>query len=178
MNTNTLAPLGTLFYGNDKISAATQAYGTHKYGRPDLAAAEAIAAGLVPKPIPKTLADTFTPLETDPSGGSLNAPGKKGDANKIQAWLCLSGFSRALREVAKVTTLGAQKYTPNGWATVPNGSERYMEAFGRHLLDLGEGKVFDDGPGGLGSDVYHKASLVWNLLASLELELRAKKWHR
>ena len=49
-----------------------------------------------------------------------------------------------------------------------------MEAFGRHALSLGQGKVFDDGPKGLGPDVYHKAQMIWNLLASLELELREK----
>jgi len=116
-----------------------------------------------------TLSELVKP-ESDPSGGSLNAPGKKGDAGKIQAWLFMSGFSRALREVAKVTTVGAQKYTRGGWETVPNGSERYMEAFGRHLFDLGSGQVFDNALGGTGC--YHKANMIWNLLASLELDLR------
>lgn len=109
--------------------------------------------------------------EYDPSGGSLNQPGKKADGGKNQAWLFTSGFSRALREVAKITSLGAQKYTRGGWESVPNGSERYMEAFGRHMFDLGEGKIFDTD---LGPDVYNKASMIWNLLASLELDLREK----
>jgi hypothetical protein len=110
-------------------------------------------------------------LETDPSGGSLNEPGKKADAGKDLPWLFQTGFANALAEVVKVTTLGARKYTPNGWATVPNGSDRYMEGFARHTSYLARGEVFDNGPGGIGT--YHKAQMIWNLLASLELELRA-----
>jgi hypothetical protein len=120
----------------------------------------------------------ITPLatkhkEVDPHGISPNQPGAKLDSGKVLPWLCLSGFSKAFREVSEVTTAGAKKYTPNGWATVPNGVDRYMEAFGRHMLDLGEGKVFDDGPGGTGRR--HKAQMAWNLLASLELELRQEE---
>lgn len=108
--------------------------------------------------------------EVDPHGMDAHAPGAKLDAGKLRPWLCISGFSRALEAVADVTTKGAVKYTPNGWAQVPNGEERYMEAFGRHLLALGRGEVMDDGPNGTGCR--HKAQMIWNLLASLELELR------
>lgn len=114
----------------------------------------------------------FPSLEADPTGGSLNEPGKKADANKVLPWLFFSGFANALEETAKVTTLGAKKYTPGGWATVPGGVERYMEAAMRHMVALGKGKVLDDGIGGLGV-TYHKAQVAWNILASLELELRA-----
>lgn len=113
-------------------------------------------------------------LEQDPSGKPPNEVGAKLDAGKIRPWLCVSGFSRALNEVALVTTKGAEKYTPNGWAEVPNGAERYMDAFGRHLLAYGSGEIFDNGPKGLGPDIYHKAQMIWNLLASFELELREK----
>lgn len=113
------------------------------------------------------------PFEADPSGGSLNEPGKKADAGKVLPWLCLSGFANALEKVAEVTTLGAKKYTPGGWAEVPNGPERYMEAAVRHLIYLGQGEKFDDGPGGIGT--LHKAQIAWNILASLELELREEK---
>lgn len=108
--------------------------------------------------------------EADPHGKAANEPGAKLDNGKLQPWLCIAGFSRALAEVAQVTTFGARKYTPNGWVTVPNGQERYMEAFGRHMLALGEGKIVDDGLGGTGC--LHKAQMIWNLLASLELDLR------
>lgn len=113
--------------------------------------------------------------ENDPNGRNPNEPGAKLDSGKVRPWLCISGFSRALEEVAKVTTKGAEKYTPNGWCEVPNGEERYMEAFGRHLLEYGKGEKFDNSPKGLGPDIYHKAQMIWNLLASLELELRNGK---
>lgn len=112
-------------------------------------------------------------LEHDPNGLAANAPGAKLDAGKNRVWLCVAGFSRALDAVAQVTTAGAVKYSPNGWMHVDNGVERYMDAFGRHMVDLGKGKVFDDGPKGTGAR--HKAQMIWNLLASLELELRAEE---
>lgn len=130
--------------------------------------AEAI---LTPDQVEKLRKDTGA-LESDPSGKNPHAPGAKLDAGKVRPWLFYSGFARALNEVARVTTKGAEKYTPNGWAQVDNGVERYMEAFGRHMVELGKGEVFDNGPKGLGPDIYHKAQMIWNLLASLELELR------
>ena len=111
-------------------------------------------------------------LETDPNGKPLNTPGAKADAGKLKPWLMMAGFSRALELVSEVTTKGAEKYTPNGWAEVPNGIERYMEGFGRHLLKLGQGEIYDNGPNGIGTK--HKAQMIWNLLASLELEEREK----
>lgn len=108
--------------------------------------------------------------EKDPHGKDLNSPGAKADAGKDRVWLFLAGFSNALEEVARVTTVGANKYTPDGWVDVPDGSNRYMDAFGRHLLALGQGNIVDDGPKGTGC--LHKAQMIWNLLASLELELR------
>ncbi|OQB10747.1 MAG: hypothetical protein BWY21_00031 [Parcubacteria group bacterium ADurb.Bin216] len=109
-------------------------------------------------------------LEKDPHGLDLNSPGAKADAGKNRVWLFMAGFSRALEEVSKVTTIGANKYTPNGWVDVPDGQARYMDAFGRHMLKLGSGELMDDGPTGTGC--YHKAQMIWNLLAAFELELR------
>ena len=112
--------------------------------------------------------------EADPLGLDQHAPGAKLDAGKVMPWLCISGFSRALMAVADVTTKGARKYTPNGWASVPNGQHKYMEAFARHALALGRGEEVD-----ADTQCLHKAQMVWNLLASLELELRqADDWQR
>lgn len=105
--------------------------------------------------------------ERDPYGIDPHSPGAKLDADKNLPWLMISGFAHALSEVADVTTKGAIKYTPNGWASVPNGSSRYMEAFGRHALKLGTGEIRDADTGCL-----HKAQMIWGLLASLELDLR------
>lgn len=108
--------------------------------------------------------------ERDPHGISPHTSGAKLDHGKNQVWLCVSGFSNALSHVAEVTTKGAVKYTPNGWMDVPDGEQRYMEAFGRHMLALGSGEKVDKDTGAL-----HKAQMIWNLLASLELELRKEK---
>lgn len=105
--------------------------------------------------------------EADPNGLDPHAPGAKLDAGKLLPWLCLSGFANALAAVADVTTKGARKYTPNGWTKVENGPERYMEAFGRHTLALAKGEAID-----ADTQCLHKAQMIWNLLASLELELR------
>lgn len=107
--------------------------------------------------------------EFDPGGLSPDVPGAKLDGGKPLPWLCISGFSRAIGEVSAVTTKGAAKYTPNGWMTVPGGEQRYMEAFGRHMLALGAGEIVDADTG-----CRHKAQMIWNLLASLELEIRAE----
>lgn len=110
--------------------------------------------------------------EQDPNGMDQHAPGAKLDGGKPMPWLCISGFSRALQAVADVATKGARKYTPNGWTHVPDGEGRYMEAFGRHMLALGRGEQIDTDTGCL-----HKAQMAWNILASLELELRAaEQW--
>ena len=104
--------------------------------------------------------------ELDPSGIDQHTPGAKLDAGKVLPWLMISGFSRALAAVSDVTTKGATKYTPNGWKTVPDGEARYMEAFARHMLAFGRGEEYDADTGCL-----HKSQMIWNLLASLELEL-------
>lgn len=111
-------------------------------------------------------------LEADPTGRDPHAPGAKLDAGKPLVWLCLSGFANALHAVADVTTKGAIKYTPNGWKDVPNGRDRYMEAFARHMLELGAGNLIDEDTG-----CHHKAQMAWNLLASLELEIREALRH-
>jgi hypothetical protein len=119
---------------------------------------------------------TVSPIKTnsmpeqDPHGKDPNSPGAKLDLGKNRVWLFTAGFANALEEVARVTTKGAEKYTPNGWVEVPNGIERYMDAFGRHMMKLGKGEIID-----LDTGCYHKAQMIWNLLASLELELREKK---
>lgn len=105
-------------------------------------------------------------VERDPHGTPANQPGAKLDGGKTLTWTFLSGFANALDEVAKVTTAGATKYTPNGWMKVPDGESRYMEAFARHAVELGKGFTTDEDTGCM-----HKAQMIWNLLASLELEL-------
>jgi Domain of unknown function (DUF5664) len=128
---------------------------------------------LVEETTAKSPKGLITILETDPNGKPLNSPGAKADSGKLRPWLVLSAFSNALEEVSKVGTAGAKKYTDNGWVTVPDAENRYMDAFGRHLLKLGSGEVYDTGEGGIGTK--HIAQMIWNLLAVLELQERNEK---
>ena len=107
--------------------------------------------------------------EQDPTGRDPKQPGAKLDAGKNRAWLCISGFSRAIGAVAEVTTRGAEKYSPGGWREVPNGEERYLDAAMRHMLSEGGGERFDSDTG-----CAHLAQTIWNLLAALELRLQAQ----
>lgn len=106
--------------------------------------------------------------EHDPHGTPPNQPGAKLDAGKTRAGLVLGDFARALEQVARVGTFGAQKYTDHGWLSVPNGYERYTDALLRHFLSEHQGETNDPQTG-----LPHAAHMAWNALARLELLLRA-----
>jgi Domain of unknown function (DUF5664) len=117
---------------------------------------------------PKNLMNArFNLLEIDPNGRSANEPGSKLDAGKNRLGLIFNGFSLALQEVGKVGTFGANKYTANGWQSVPNGVERYTDAMYRHLMKEAAGEAIDPDSGTM-----HAAQAAWNCLAVLELKLR------
>lgn len=103
--------------------------------------------------------------EFDPNGTNPHLPGAKLDGGKIRADLLLD-FKNALKEVAKVSTFGANKYTEGGWITVPEGEKRYKAALLRHLFEDGT-----DPDSGLD----HFAHLAWNALAVLELKIRRER---
>lgn len=105
--------------------------------------------------------------ERDPNGISPNTPGAKLDAGKNRVGLVLLGFSRALQEVSKVGTYGADKYTDDGWMSVPDGERRYTDAMLRHVLKEGAGERIDADTG-----LRHAAHAAWNALARLDLMLR------
>ena len=136
--------------------------------------------------------------ELDPNQKDPHQKGAKLDAGKPRVALCLLGYidalrhlvgaaddvsdlivlglaakrwPRALEDVAAVTTAGALKYTPGGWAEVDDGVNRYADAWGRHLLAVGRGELFDDGKGGTGC--LHVSQMAWNLLSALTLAIRA-----
>lgn len=108
--------------------------------------------------------------ETDPNGKSLNEPGAKGDAGKVRPALVLGDFARALVAVAEVGTYGAKKYSDAGWLQVPDGIKRYDEAMMRHWLKEKSGEVADPETG-----LLHLSHACWNMLARLDLMLRAKE---
>jgi hypothetical protein len=69
----------------------------------------------------------------------------------------------ALTGLAEVLTFGAQKYTPNGWQTVPNGEQRYMDALLRHYCSYRSGEINDpeSGLSHLKHMLTNIAFLVW-----------------
>lgn len=111
--------------------------------------------------------ETFAQLESDPNGKKPNEAGAKLDAGKNRLGLVLCGFARALQEVGKVGTYGANKYTDNGWMEVPDGERRYTDAMLRHLLHEATGEEHDPE-----TWLHHAAHCCWNALARLDLALR------
>lgn len=115
--------------------------------------------------------DITTPvdLERDPNGADPHTPGAKLDAGKTPMRTgSLEQFPRALKAVADVSAFGAAKYTWGGWQTVPDGVQRYLDAGARHAALRATGETFD-----MDSGLRHLAQEAWNILAALELELRA-----
>ena len=94
-------------------------------------------------------------------------PGAKLDSGKIRPGLVLGGFARALREVSRVGTFGAAKYTENGWMQVERGEARYEDAQLRHWLESKIDQSHDSE-----SELLHLAHEAWNALARLDLYIR------
>lgn len=92
--------------------------------------------------------------------------GTKFDSEKPKPRLILSDMPRAILEVAKVGTFGANKYSEGNWLEVENGLKRYTDALDRHRL-YSAIEDYDQETG-----LLHAAHLAWNALARLELILR------
>ena len=107
--------------------------------------------------------------EKDPLGKQQGEPGAKLDEGKICVTRgALHYFPRAIREVARLSTIGARKYSWRGWEAVPDGINRYADALGRHELAI-EGDYTKRDPD---SGVLEAVAVAWNSLARLELILR------
>ena len=116
---------------------------------------------------PLSEGDKTLPIEMyETKSSDLHAPGVKDDSGKSRTGLMFSNFSHALLAVSEVSTYGANKYTPNGWITVPDGRNRYTDALGRHLLTSFSQKNDPE------SNLDHLAHAAWNALAILELTIR------
>lgn len=107
--------------------------------------------------------------DQDPHGKSQHEPGAKLDAGKNRLGLVLGGFSLALCQVGLIGTYGANKYTDNGWMSVPNAADRYRDALYRHLMAFEGGEECDPESG-----LKHLAHAAWNALAILELMERGR----
>jgi hypothetical protein len=116
--------------------------------------------------------------EKDPSGLGQHAHGAKLDAGKIDMSL-LTLWPRALREVCRVGTLGASKYSRGGFLGVSNGVIRYTAALLRHLFatDKYDTDPFYDTEAGLPwkGTIRHDAQVAWNALSRLEVQLREEE---
>lgn len=109
--------------------------------------------------------------DKDPNGTDQHAPGAKLDAGKAPiGTMCLGYFPNALAGVAELSAFGAKKYTPFGWAAVPNGIARYTDGLVRHLSSEMRGEYSDSE-----TELPHAYATAWNALARLELMLREKK---
>ena len=64
----------------------------------------------------------------------------------------------ALKSLAEVLTFGAEKYAPNGWQTVINAEERYLDAAMRHLESYRNGESTDPESG-----LHHLSHLLCNV---------------
>lgn len=109
-------------------------------------------------------------MEVDPNGIDIHSPGAKVDYGKVYADSILAGFPRALWGIAEVGTFGANKYSMGGWQSVEDGERRYREAAGRHRLKRQMGELVDKDSG-----LPHEYHEAWNVLAALELKLRAEE---
>lgn len=105
----------------------------------------------------------------DMTSFGTGAEGVKDDKDKMMARLIFSYFPRSLKAVGRVSTMGAKKYKPYGWESVPDALVRYDDAMGRHYLERYIEEIDPE------SDEDHLAHIAWNALAILELKLREKK---
>jgi hypothetical protein len=76
----------------------------------------------------------------------------------------MSGCPNAIKGVAEVLTFGANKYSANGWQTVPNAVERYKDALYRHLNAYERGELVDEESG-----LSHLLHATTNLMFIIEL---------
>ena len=103
--------------------------------------------------------------EVDPNGIPSSLPGAKLDAGKVDVLKgAIRYFPEALKDVARLSEVGARKYSWQGWRAVPDGISRYGSALLRHLLHGDESIDNDTG-------LLHATAVAWNALARLELIL-------
>src|SRR3990167_3080085 len=119
--------------------------------------------GVVHGPYPERV------TEKDPNGIPSKQPGSKLDYGKIPVTQgCLHYFPRVLRELARLSQIGAKKYSWKGWKSVPDGIHRYGDALGRHELSIEDNFHRRDPDTGM----LEVIAVAWNACARAELVLR------
>lgn len=96
--------------------------------------------------------------------------GFKADQGKNRMSLVIGSFARAMLEIGKVGTFGANKYSADGWLHVEDGQTRYKDAMLRHFLADCTGDALDEESG-----LPHLAHFAWCALAMLDLRLREQE---
>jgi len=96
--------------------------------------------------------------------------GFKDDKGKNRLSLVLGTMARAIEEVGKVGTFGAQKYAADNWLKVDDAPRRYTDALFRHLLADLRGEQRDSESG-----LLHLAHTAWCALAILDLRIREQQ---
>ena len=92
--------------------------------------------------------------------------GRKFDGEKPRMYLLPP---KAIQEVAKVLTFGAQKYDEDNWKKLDNLQNRYTGASLRHIFAIMEGEELDPE-----TECYHEAHAICCLLFKLEAKLEAR----
>ena len=69
--------------------------------------------------------------------------GMKHDSGKLLYGCFTKGLAPVIKGVVSVLSYGAQKYARDSWQTVPNGRQRYLDAFDRHMNDYNIGQDRD-----------------------------------
>ena len=128
-----------------------------------------ISTPMVHNPEIKQILDSieyFNGIAIDPQ-----ETGSKFDNGKNRIGLLFTDFAIALKEIAKVATFGAKKYSDHNWRLVDNKKKRYQDALSRHILDYFEdNNSLDDE-----SKVLHLAHAGWNILSLLVIQLTEGK---
>jgi hypothetical protein len=70
-----------------------------------------------------------------------------------------------IEDLAKILTMGSEKYADNSWQQVENGEERYFAALMRHLVASRKGDKIDEESG-----LSHLAHAMCNVVFLLWLE--------
>ena len=105
-----------------------------------------------------------------PADQKIKEMGYKADQGKNRLSLVLGTMARAIEEVGRVGTFGAQKYSADNWLKVDDAPRRYTDALFRHLLADLRGESEDSE-----SRLPHLAHAAWCALAILDLRLREQQ---
>lgn len=74
-----------------------------------------------------------------------------------------------IEDIARLFTIGAEKYHDNSWKELEGGFERYRAALLRHMTEYMKGERFDEETG-----INHIVAVAWNAIAMLWFDKEGK----